>query len=145
MITKPADTANHYANYFESKINGLRKLTDSFNPKKSLTNLIDNNIMLNKMCSFSLSLVTTKEIMQLLEALPDGKATGYDLMDNMLLRYAASEIAPPFRCLYNWSIEIGQFPEVWKEAKLCRILKNRKPFSPVNSGPISLYPHSAKC
>ena len=78
------------------------------------------------MCSFSLSLVTTEEVMKLLESLPDGEAAGYDLMDNRLLRYAAYQIAAPLRYLYNWSIETGHFPRVWKEAKLCPIPKNSK-------------------
>ena len=52
MITKPPDMANHYAVYFESNINRLRKMIDSSNPRESLTNLIYNDIMLKKCAHF---------------------------------------------------------------------------------------------
>ena len=99
--------------------------------------------MLSKMCSFSLSFVTTEEVMNLLGSLPDEKAAGYDLMDNRLLRYAALQIAAPLRYLFNWSIDTGHLPRVWKKAKLCP--KNSKePVSPENSRPISLLPALSK-
>ena len=137
VITKPVDYANHYAAYFENKINKLRKMTDFSSPKDALNDLISRS----KMCSFSFSFVTTEEVMNLLESLPDGKAAGYDLMNNRLLSYAAPQIATPLRYLFNWSIDTGHFPKVWKRAKLCPIPKNSKePVSPENSRPISLLP-----
>ena len=138
MITKPVDVANHYAAYFENKINRLRKMTDFSSSKDTLNDLIDTNIMLNKMCSFSLSFVTTKEVIKLLESLPDEKAAGYDLMDNRLLRYAAPQITAPLRYLYNWSMTLVTSLEY--ERKLIyvrRILKNLSHLRTV--GPLVFY------
>lgn len=55
------------------------------------------------------------------------------------------QITAPLRYLYNWSIETGQFPRVWREAKLCPISKNSKElFSPENSRSNSLLPTLSK-
>ncbi|CAB1323768.1 unnamed protein product [Coregonus sp. 'balchen'] len=61
-------------------------------------------------------------------------------MDNALLHYAA-----PQKYIFNWSLEKGTFPKVWKHAKLCPIPKDSKePITPANSQPISLLPSLSK-
>jgi hypothetical protein len=96
--------------------------------------------MSKKTFSFSLQMVLV-EVLTLLNSLPNGKSTGYDLMDNVLLRYAAPQIAAPLKYIFHWSLEKGTFPNVWKHAKLFPIPKNSKePIIPANSRPICLLP-----
>uniref|UniRef100_A0A674AJ45 Reverse transcriptase domain-containing protein n=1 Tax=Salmo trutta TaxID=8032 RepID=A0A674AJ45_SALTR len=101
--------------------------------------------MSNKICSFSLQTVSVEEVLNLLKSLPDGKSTGYDLMDNFLLRCTAPQIAVPLRYIFNWSLEKWMFANVWKHAKLCPIPKDcKEPATPANSRPISLLPTLSK-
>jgi hypothetical protein len=59
-------------------------------------------------------------------------------MDNFLLYYA-TQIAAPLKYIFIWSLEKGTFPNVWKHANLCPILKDSKePITPANSRPIGL-------
>jgi hypothetical protein len=86
-----------------------------------------------------------EEVLNLLKSLTDGKSTGYGLMDNFLLRFAAPQIAVPLRYIFNWSLEKGMLAKVWKHAKLCHILKDSKePITHANSQPISLLPTLSK-
>ena len=85
-----------------------------------------------------------EEVLNLLKSLPDGKSTGYGLMDNVLLHCAAPQIAVPLRYIFNWSLEKGMFANVWKHGN-CRIPKDSKePITPANSQPISLLPTLSK-
>ena len=72
---------------------------------------IDDHIMSNKICSFSLQTVSL-DVLNLLKSLPDGKYSGYGLMDNFLLRCAFPQIAVPLRYIFNWSLEKGMFANV---------------------------------
>jgi hypothetical protein len=63
-------------------------LSDNVNihsSKQAIVQWIDDHIMSNKTCSFSLQMVSVEEVLKLLKSLPDDKCTGYDLMDNFLL------------------------------------------------------------
>uniref|UniRef100_A0A673ZF50 Reverse transcriptase domain-containing protein n=1 Tax=Salmo trutta TaxID=8032 RepID=A0A673ZF50_SALTR len=145
IITKPVDIANHFADFFTKKINLLSNNVNIHSSRQAIVQCIDDHIMSNKICSFSLQTVSVEEVLNLLKSLPDGKSTGYDLMDNLLLRCAAPQIAVPLRYIFNWSLEKGMFANVWKHAKLCPISKDcKEPATPANSRPISLLPTLSK-
>lgn len=145
ISTKPMDIANHFADYFESKINDLRSHMISNVSNELLVGKIDNKIMKGKNCSFVLPDTSVDEIEKILSSLPDDKSPGYDLIDNKLLKYAAPYIMRPVKYLFNLSLQQGVFPTEWKHAKICPIPKDAKiSFTASNSRPISLFSSLSK-
>lgn len=143
--TKPIDIANHFADYFETKVESLRSSVNKAPLDQSLVAQIDQKIMMGKTCSFALTNTSLDDIKSVLISLPDGKSPGADLIDNKLLKFAASYIAGPIRYIFNLSFLQGRFPTEWKHAKICPIPKDPKQaFTASNSRPISLLPSLSK-
>ncbi|KAI8491831.1 hypothetical protein Bbelb_302040 [Branchiostoma belcheri] len=94
---------------------------------------------------FTLEAVTAQEVHKILSRLPDGKAPGYDGIDNKLLRICSDIIAQPLAYIVNLSFAKGTFPAKWKHAKVIPLLKDSsKPLSGQNSRPVSLLPTCGK-
>ena len=138
IYTKPKDIANHFAKFFNEKINKYRfemsNPIDTEYVTKSIT-----EIMTGKNCRFEFSSLSLLEVHSCLDKLPDTKVTGVDGIDNFLLRIASNIIAEPIRYIFNCSYAKSIFPDQWKVAKLHPIPKDKKqPFEDINSRPISL-------
>ena len=78
------------------------------------------------------------EIYGILIHLDTSKATGPDGISNRLLKEASVSIAEPLSRLFNYSLSIGRFPDVWKIANVIPVFKKGDPLMCNNYRPISL-------
>ena len=107
------------------------------------TMLNDENVSLPELPLFdgvglSNIVVTCDEVESVLKALPIGKATGPDGINNCILRELAYELSPPLCSLFNQSLILGIVPDIWKEAHVCPIPKGGDRTAVSNYRPISL-------
>ena len=82
--------------------------------------------------------VTSDNVESVLKALPIGKATGTDGINNFMLRELAHELSSPFCSLFNQSLSLGIIPGIWKETHVCPIPKSGDKTVVSNSCPVSL-------
>jgi len=143
ILTKPKDIADHFNEYF---VNKVLRLTQGDEPDITrITAPIDKYIMKSNECSFSFQRVTVHYVHELLTYLPQCYSTGFDNIDNTLLRISADHIATPLCHIFNSSIEQEIFPTQWKSAKVLPLIKNKAlPLNGPNSRPISLLPAISK-
>ena len=67
--------------------------------------------------------VSSNNVESVLKALPIGKATGSDGINNCIFRELAPELSFPLCSLFNQSSSLGIVPDIWKEAHVCPIPK----------------------
>ena len=89
--------------------------------------------------------ITPDEVETVLKFLPLGKAAGPDGINNRVLRELSRELSSPFCCLFNHSLQIGEFPDNWKRSNMSPIAKGGDRASPSNYHPISLLCTPEKC
>ena len=81
------------------------------------------------------SVITTpQEVESTLKSLPLGKASGPDLINNQLLK----DNLLPLSNLFNFSLNHGLVPKIWKQANVSPIHKKNYPLDVSNYRPISL-------
>ena len=88
--------------------------------------------------------VTVYEILDIVHNLPSKRSSGYDDIDNILLKNIIPYIVDPLFHIFNLSISQGQVPDVMKISKIVPIFKkgNREELN--NYRPISLLPNISK-
>ena len=82
--------------------------------------------------------ITSEEVKSTLLSLPTGKASGPDLISNKILKELAQPLASPLQDLFNFSLNKGKVPSIWKQANVTPILKKDDPSEVSNYRPISL-------
>ena len=82
--------------------------------------------------------ITPLEVESTMKCLPPGKAVGPDGINNQILQEGSRELSHPLCFLFNHSLSLGIFPEIWKDAIVCAIYKNGAMSSVSNYRPISL-------
>lgn len=89
--------------------------------------------------------ITEREVLTELNKIDTHKSTGPDSLPAKVLKLAAVIIAEPLSKLVNKSLQLGSYPEIWKEATVKPIFKGKGPSSSVsNYRPISLLPCISK-
>lgn len=89
--------------------------------------------------------VTAEEVKELARCLPTGKAPGPDGVPDVVVREVALAKAEEVASVFNYCLESGVFPEMWKTAKLMLIRKPGKPLDlPSSYRPLSLINSTAK-
>ena len=81
---------------------------------------------------------TKNESMSLLKWLPNKTSSGYDNINNLLLKQLSTAIVSPLEIIFNKSIEEGTFPENMKQADIVPLHKNKDKQDCSNYKPISL-------
>ena len=81
------------------------------------------NIEFNVDTLLSNLVITPTKVEYVLKTLPLGKAVGSDDINNRTLRELAHELSYPVCSLLNHSLQIGIFPNIWKDALVCPIPK----------------------
>ena len=76
--------------------------------------------------------------MSVLQNIDTSKAIGPDGIPDVFLKNCAKELAPSFTKLLNISLQAGVFPNSWKIANICPILKKSDRTNCENYRPISL-------
>ena len=92
-----------------------------------LTNARLNNIV-----------ITPSLVKRVLSNLDPSKASGPDEISNRVLKLCADSLCNPLSVIFNKSLELGLFPDQWKEALVTAIFKKADRQLKVNYRPISL-------
>ena len=87
---------------------------------------------------FDSFIITSDEVESILRLLPTGKASGPDTINNRIIRDLAHPLSTPLKDLFNFSLEKGQVPIIWKQANVTPIFKKDDPSEVSNFRPISL-------
>ena len=82
--------------------------------------------------------ITCKELSDLINKLPNKKSSGYDQIDNVLLKEISAELLQPMCLLFNRSLAEGIFPKGMKIAEVAPLYKNKERDLATNYRPISL-------
>ncbi|MCG8047067.1 MAG: reverse transcriptase domain-containing protein, partial [Candidatus Thiodiazotropha endolucinida] len=83
-------------------------------------------------------IITSEDVKSILSTLPTGKASGPDLIGNKILKDLAEPLTFPLKDLFNFCLENGRFPAMWKQANVTPIFKKDDPSEVSNYRPISL-------
>ena len=133
-IKKDQEIANELGKYF-SQVgkNYARKVGASKTG-------IDDYLMRIRMCQKSIFLVPTtqEEIKRLIEKLPNKTSSGYDRINNIVLKELKEIICVPLTSLFNRSLAEGKFPNCMKLAEIVPLHKGGNTSAPNNYRPISL-------
>ena len=134
------DISNKLASYFASVGSNYAKAIPA--PKTNITKYLKQI----KRNDHSIFLVPTdkSEIEKLITGLPNKNSSGFDLVNNKLLKLIKTEIAIPLEIVFNQSIECGIFPDKMKLAEVVPLYKGKSRLEPGNYRPISLLPTISK-
>ena len=98
--------------------------------------------MLGKICPNPKSMywmpVTNSEIKTIIHKLSNKRSSGYDHIDNLLLKLLCDELCPSLCVMANMSIAEGLFPDAMKLAEVFPLFKNKDKTVTTNYRPISL-------
>ena len=126
--------ANEFGHYF-SKIG--KTYADKIKPSK--TNISDYlKVIPRNVKSLYLTPTTNSEIIRLINKLPNKKSTGYDGIDNVILKHIKECISPTIATLFNLSMLEGKFPDMMKLAEVVPLYKSKEMHLLNNYRPISL-------
>ena len=114
VYSDPVEKANIFNNNFSLK-SQLPIDPPNLPDFHSLTNHILQNII-----------VTEEQTEKILLELDINKANGPDNISNKLLKNVATSISKPLTKLFNRSLQEGIFPDQWKHAHVCPVLKKRR-------------------
>ena len=84
------------------------------------------------------------EIINITRSLKNSKSSGHDQINMSLLKQIIHPLANPLTYIFNKSLSIGVFPELFKLAKINPIFKKDNPHEITNYRPISLLPTLSK-
>ena len=114
---------DHYAN----KINDPNKNIESY------LKVIPRNTK-----SIFLNPTTGEEIRSMISKLPNKKSSGFDNIDNIILKEIKDCISPKLAEIFNLSMLEGVFPEKMKLAEVVPLYKSEEKYLTNNNRPISL-------
>ena len=130
----------HSENLLILKLNLWLKSTTSFFMKTlSLLNvflLVSNYILI--------MLIVSKQVMDIINAMPSNMAPGIDKVPTRVLKDSLLITLPFITSIINASLLASTFPEVWKTAEITPIPKQGNHELPNNNRPISLLPALSK-
>ncbi len=125
FISDDKEIAELFNNYFTAQAT----VTD---PEKELPTLRLSDVLMEDIH------ILPKEITDQLSSLNTSKSTGPDGINNKILKSLAVELAIPLATLFNYSLEKGVFPHLWKCANVVPIHKKDSKHECSNYRPISL-------
>ena len=88
--------------------------------------------------SIYLEPATMSEVDRLIDKLPNKTSSGYDNVNNVLLKKLKSELVQPLTTIFNNSLSSGKFPKQMKLAIVVPLYKNKEREIINNYRPISL-------
>ena len=96
------------------------------------------SLILRNDSSIFLSATNPQEIVKLIKKLPNKKSSGYDNIDNVLLKAIKNELVMPLCMIFNESLSQGIFPTCMKVAEVVPLFKHKDRREKSNYRPISL-------
>ena len=121
---------NHFANVGKNYANKISR------SNKKIENYL-RNIEINKHSLF-LTPVTEEDLLRLINALPNKLSSGFDNINNVLLKQLSSSLLKPMTICVNKSLSDGQFPNSMKLADVYPLFKSKDRSDTTNYRPISL-------
>ena len=88
--------------------------------------------------SFTILPITSVFVLDSLRHLPAGKAVDLDGLGRHFLKLLAPSIASSLKTIFNLSLSLGYFPDLWKKAKVSLLFKDSSLFDRSNYRPISV-------
>ena len=82
--------------------------------------------------------VRVGDVVEAINSIPCNKAPGPDSITSFILKKTADAIAIPLCRLYNLSLKLGSFPNIWKHSTVIPVHKEGAKNDPTNYRPISL-------
>ena len=126
--------SNSFAKYF-SEVG--KKFADKIPASsKSITDYL--RMMGNNTKSIFLSPTEENEIRKIASELPTKSSSGYDNVSNVLLKEIIVQIVEPLSCIFNHSMQTGEFPDSMKLAEVIPLYKSKEHYLECNYRPISL-------
>ena len=98
----------------------------------------NNKVILRNDNSIFLSATNPQEIAKLIEKLTNKNSSGYDNIDNVLLKAIKNELVMPLCMIFNESLSQGIFPTCMKLAEVVPLFKHKDRREKSNYRPISL-------
>ena len=126
--------ANEFGQYF-SKI-GKTYADNIKSPKTSINDYL--KVIPRNAKSLYRTPTTEVEIMNLISQLPNKKSSGYDNIDNVILKHIKECISPIMAKIFNLSMLEGKFPDRMKLAEVVPLYKAKETYLLNNYRPISL-------
>ena len=136
----PKDISNELASYCATVGPNYAKVISA--PKTKITDYL-KRLKRNDHTIFLVPANKT-EIEKLINNLPNKNSSGFNLVNNKLLKLIKTEIAIPLEIVFNHSIECGIFPDRMKLAEVVPLYKGKSRLEPGNYRPISLLPTISK-
>ena len=88
--------------------------------------------------SFTILPITSVFVLDSLGHLPAGKAVDLDGLGRHFLKLLAPSIASSLKTIFNLSLSLGYFPDLWKKAKVSPLFKDGSLFDRSNYRPVSV-------
>ena len=141
IVNSPDGLAETMNKYFLNKVRLLREgiRANGTDPLKTL-----RETMQDRTCTLSLKAVKPEQVLEIIKALKSSKSTGLDNLDTYILKLVAPNSMPPLTHIINLSIRDGEFPAIWKKAKIVPLLKKGDALDPKNYRPVALLPIFSK-
>ena len=124
------ELATYFANVGPKYANAIKK------PDKNISDYLKKIKRNDK--SIFLSPTTPIEIINLISNLPNKSSSGFDQLNNKLLKELRYELATPLCTIFNLSLNTGCFPTKMKYAEIVPLYKSKSKLEASNCLPISL-------
>ena len=108
IVTSPIEISNIACNYFKDKINKIR---EGFNTTKYGPMQILNRLIPPVQQTMGIKKITRKQTLKLIDRLPNSFCTGYDDINNNIIKKLKYEIEPYLTHLINQIIELKYFQQ----------------------------------
>ena len=135
VITRQIGIANELGRFFSTV--GEKFANNTPKPEKNLDHYL--SLILRNHNSIFLAATNPNQITKLIEKLPNKKSSGYDNIDNILLKAIKNEIVMPLSMIFNKSLSQGIFPTCMKLAEVVPLFKSKDRSEKSNYRPISLF------
>ena len=141
VITNESDLTGVFNSYFVNVASNLREpiIPSDF---EILNDFVKSKVPTNT--EFLIAPTNETFVMNFISSLNVNKSTGIDRIGPKILKLAANVITPSLTCIINKSIVSGEFPSLWKEAKVKPLFKAGAKDDVNNYRPISILPTLSK-
>jgi len=135
-LKNDTDICNGFNNYFASVLE----------PSTAVNNPVYTRRGLQSQCPDTISLlgITEDLIYKKLCALNINKGAGADGIPPIFARECATELTKPLHILFNKSLQLGTFPDAWKQALITPIHKSGDKCNVSNYRPVAVLPVFSK-
>lgn len=129
QLNEPTEIVNAFASYF----------SDVFLNAKNKSNAPDSQHLVNQNSNtLYISEISENEIINAIKKIKGNFTMGPDLIPAFLIRDCAMIFAKPLHIIFNFIITSGEFPQLWKESRICPIYKKGSRNEISNYRPISI-------